>query len=109
MSMTSAADRRSHAVSPDETAVAFMRGSLSDRHASVSDGRALRGLRLGRARLSLRCFSRLSFLGHVGETREEEVPALGVACDRLLRESAMDETEKRSRPHRLEVDLDGAR
>src|SRR5207249_11545113 len=83
--------------------------SLSERHASVSGGRALRGLRLGRGLGVLRCLARRSSLGHVGETREEVVPTFGVARNRLLRQPAMHETEAGPRSHRLKIDLDGAR
>src|SRR6266849_5868142 len=51
MSMTSAADARSQAVSPAEMlfGIRYLPSqSVSDRDAPVSDGRALRGLRFGR-------------------------------------------------------------
>src|SRR6267143_1042903 len=83
--------------------------SVGDRHASVSDERALRGLRLGRGLGVLRCLARRSSLGHVGESREEVVPTFGVARDRFLRQPAMDEPEASPRSHRLKVDLDRAR
>src|SRR5437588_12358321 len=51
MSMTSAADARSQAVSPAEMlfGIRYLPSeSVRDRGAAVSDGRALRGLRFGR-------------------------------------------------------------
>src|SRR5437762_11535848 len=83
--------------------------SLSDRHASVSGERALRGLRLGRGGGALRCLAGGSSLGHVGETREEIIPTFGVARDRFLRQAAVDETEACPRSHWLQVELAGAR
>src|SRR5881296_3141164 len=118
MSMTSAAEARSHAVSPAEMVFGIRylpSQSLSERHASFSGWRALRRLRFGRIhmtlslRVGLGCLARRPSLGHVREAREEVVPALAVARDRALRQSAVDQTETSPRAHRLQVDLDGAR
>src|SRR5256885_279981 len=83
--------------------------SLSDRHASVSGERALRGLRLGRGGGALGCLACGSSLGHIREAREEVIPTFGVARDRFLRQAAVDETQARPRSHRLQVELYRAR
>src|SRR5438309_5514799 len=118
MSMTSAAEARSHAVSPAEMVFGIRYlppQSVSDRCARVSGERALRGLRFGRGHMSLslrigvRRYARRSSLGHVRETWKEVVPAFGVARDRGLRQPAVNESQTSARSKRREVDLDRAR
>src|SRR5437879_3667109 len=56
-----------------------------------------------------RCFARLATRGDVNHTREEVIPSFGVARDRAIWQSAVDEPEARAGSSGLEIDLDGAR
>src|SRR2546423_11265730 len=111
MSMTRAAEARSHAVSPAEMVFGIRYlppQSVSDRCARVSGETALRGLRFGRGHMSLslrvgvRRFARRSSLGHVRETWKEVVPAFGVARDRGLPQTPVDEAPEKAPTTRRE-------
>src|ERR1700716_3446940 len=58
---------------------------------------------------AMRCVNTgVAALSHVGQPREEVVPALGVRCERALRKAAVHQAQARALAGGLEVDLDGA-